>query len=31
MQARGGAEPSTHALVSARAARASAGNGKRAR
>jgi uncharacterized protein (DUF4415 family) len=31
MQARGGAGPSTHALVSARAARASAGNGKRAR
>jgi uncharacterized protein (DUF4415 family) len=30
MQARGGAEPTGHAVVSARAARASAGNGKRA-
>lgn len=31
MQARGGAETASHAVVSARAMRASAGNGKRAR
>ena len=31
MQARGGVESASHAVVSARATRASAGNGKRAR